>query len=166
MTVPAEYPLFIAWTITVALCDLKSRRIPNSLALAGLVIASGCAFAGRYPFGVGLAQAALGAVVGFFALLPFFLFRAMGAADVKVFAVLGAWCGVRALPGLWLAASLLAGIHAAALLLITRTSVATLFQRGAPTFALKGYRAAPYSTCLALSALAWLGICTIEGVVR
>jgi prepilin peptidase CpaA len=166
MIEPAGYLLFIAWAITVAVCDLKSRRIPNALAITGLVAASGCAFAGRVPFGIAPPDAALGAVAGCLVLLPFFMLRVMGAADVKVFAVLGAWCGVRALPGLWLAASLLAGIHAVALLVVTRTPVATMLRSRAPTFELKGHRATPYGTCLTLSALAWLGIRTIEGAGR
>jgi prepilin peptidase CpaA len=125
-----------------------------------------CAFAGGYPFGVAPAGAALGAVVGLLALLPFFMLRVMGAADVKVFAVLGAWCGVHALPGLWLAASLLAGLHAALLLAATRTRIATIVRRGGPTFEWQGHRATPYATCLTLSALACLAMHVMEGAAR
>ena len=68
------------------------------------------------PFHIDLSDAALGLAVGLLALLPFYLIGLMGAADVKVFATLGAWCGFHALPTLWIVASLAAGMHALYLL--------------------------------------------------
>jgi prepilin peptidase CpaA len=71
--------------------DLLRHRIPNSLNLAGLVLAVGLAF---LIDGVGGAlTAAGGAVVGAAALLPFYLLRGMGAGDVKLMAVAGAFLG-------------------------------------------------------------------------
>jgi prepilin peptidase CpaA len=158
-----ECVLFVAWTMAVALCDLHSRRIPNALVLAGLAGAFACALTARAPFNIAPVQALLGALVGLAALLPFFVLRVMGAADVKVFAVLGAWCGLRLLPELWLIASLFAGAHAAVLLIATRTRVMALMRRGAPTFELQGYRATPYATCLAAAAWIALGAHLLSG---
>jgi prepilin peptidase CpaA len=158
-----ECVLFVAWTMAVAICDLRSRRIPNALVLAGLAGAFACALTARAPFSVAPVQALLGALAGLAALLPFFALRAMGAADVKVFAVLGAWGGLRLLPELWLVASLFAGAHAAVLLIATRTCVTTFVRRGAPTFELHGYRATPYATCLAAAAWIALGAHLLSG---
>ncbi|MFC0693856.1 A24 family peptidase [Paraburkholderia humisilvae] len=149
-----ERVLFIVWTAAVAVCDLRGRRVRNVLVLAGLAVALASALTARAPFGVAAGPALLGAAAGLAALLPFFALRVMGAADVKVFAVLGAWCGLRLLPELWLIASLLASVHAAGVLIATRTRVAALIRRGTPTFELHGYRATPYATCL--SAAAWI----------
>jgi prepilin peptidase CpaA len=166
MTVLVECVLFVVWTMTVAICDLRSRRVSNLLMFLGLVAGLVCAFTARTPFGTAPAQAVLGAVIGLAVLLPFYLLHLMGAADVKMFAVLGAWCGLSVLFEVWVIASIFAGIHAALLLLITRTRVTALVRRGGPTFELHGYRATPYVTCLSAAALISLATRIIEGVTQ
>jgi prepilin peptidase CpaA len=167
MTAWIDSILFVAWTAAVAVSDLRHRRVHNAWVAAGFAAAFACAFTARAPFGVAPAQAALGALVGLVVLLPFFALRMMGGADVKVFAVLGAWCGVHGLPGLWVLASILAGLHSAALLIATRTRLAVPGRSGngsdggarfEPTFDVRGHRATPYVTCLSVAAwaiLAW-----------
>jgi prepilin peptidase CpaA len=150
--------LFAVWAAVVAVCDCRSRRVSNALVVAGLAAALACAALEHGPFGISLTQAALGALVGLCALLPFFALGVMGGADVKVFAVLGAWCGMHALVGLWIAASLIAGCHALWLLVSTRTRLAALGRPGAPTFALGSKRATPYAACLTVPAIAWMGL--------
>jgi prepilin peptidase CpaA len=164
MTVLVECMLFVVWTAAIAVCDLRSRSVGNVWVLAGLVSALVCASTARAPFGIGLAQAALGAVVGFAALLPFYLLRVMGAADIKVFAILGAWCGLTVLFEVWVIASIFAGVHAAFILLVTRTRVMALMRRDGPTFELNGYRGTPYVTCLAAGALISLVTRVVAGV--
>jgi prepilin peptidase CpaA len=149
--------------MTIAVCDWRSRRVSNLLAIAGFIAALICACTARVPFGVSLPQAALGAVIGFGALLPFYLLRLMGAADVKIFAVLGAWCGLTVLFEVWVISSILAGVHAAVLLLATRTRVMALIRRDGPTFELNGYRATPYVTYLGAAALICLLTRVFEG---
>ncbi|WP_144143091.1 prepilin peptidase [Paraburkholderia sp. BCC1884] len=158
--------LFVAWSAWVAYCDVRHRRIPNSFVVAGLATALACALIQCGPFDVSLVQALLGASIGLAALLPFFALGVMGAADVKIFAVLGAWCGMRALPGLWMAASLAAGAHALWLLLSTRTPLASLGRRGGATFELAGKTSTPYAACLTVAASGWLGVVTLAGGVR
>ncbi|AFQ48334.1 A24 family peptidase [Burkholderia cepacia] len=153
---------FLAWAVLVAASDIRSRRIPNLLVAGGLVAALASAFYGVNPFGVVRVQALLGMLVGLLGLLPFFFLRVMGAADVKVFAVLGAWCGVHGLLWLWIAASLAAGIHALAVLLLSRTPLGALWRRDAPTLTLGRYRATPYGACLAIPAAVWL-VCLVAG---
>ncbi|HWX10743.1 MAG TPA: A24 family peptidase [Trinickia sp.] len=144
--------MFAAWAAAVAISDCRSRRVPNALVVAGLAAAAGCSLLCASPFGIAPLQAMVGVAVGFFVLLPFFLLRVMGAADVKVFAVLGAWCGAPALLGLWLAASLAAALHALALLIAARASVRALWRRGQPTFSVGKHRATPYAAWLVAAA--------------
>ncbi|WP_297356563.1 prepilin peptidase, partial [Paraburkholderia sp.] len=118
------------------------------------------------PFNISLTQAALGALVGLCALMPFFALGVMGAADVKVFAVLGAWCGMHALLGLWIVASLLGGCHAVWLLISTRTRLAAIGRLGEPTFELGGKRATPYAACLTVPAIVWMGLQAFAASVK
>lgn len=90
----------------------------------------------------------------------------MGAADVKVFAVLGAWCGMHALPGLWMAASLAAGVHALWLLITTRTRLAGLVRQSGATFELAGKASTPYAACLTVAASGWLVLQGMAGGLR
>lgn len=166
MNVSVGILLFIAWAAVVAISDCRSRRISNSVVVAGLAAAFACAFLQCGPFGISLTQAAIGALVGFAALLPFFALGVMGAADVKVFAVLGAWCGMHALLGLWMAASLAAGVHALWLLIATRTRLASLVRHHGLTFELAGKASTPYAACLTVSAGAWLVLQGLGGGLR
>ncbi|MCX4141166.1 A24 family peptidase [Paraburkholderia sp. SEWSISQ10-3 4] len=166
MNVSVGILLFIAWAAVVAISDCRSRRISNSVVVAGLAAAFACAFLQCGPFGISLTQAAIGALVGFAALLPFFALGVMGAADVKVFAVLGAWCGMHALLDLWMAASLAAGVHALWLLIATRTRLASLVRHHGSTFELAGKASTPYAACLTVSAGAWLVLQGLGGGLR
>src|SRR5471030_3476591 len=104
--------LFISWALAVVFFDCRLRRIPNWLVIAGLAVACVLVASGHSPFHIDLSDAALGLTVGVLALLPFYLIGLLGAADVQVFATLGAWCGLHGLPALSIGASSAAGIHA------------------------------------------------------
>lgn len=78
--------LFVA-----ALIDVNSHRIPNLLVLAGA--GAGILINTAFAAGLGLASAAGGIAVGLVLLLPFYLLRAMGAGDVKLMAMTGAFLG-------------------------------------------------------------------------
>ncbi|MDN7430336.1 hypothetical protein CFB89_07360 [Burkholderia sp. AU16741] len=145
--------VFLAWATLVALADIRHRRIPNSLVIGGCV--SAFVLVGHNPFGISLNQAFIGVLVGFLALFPFFVLRVMGAADVKVFAVLGAWCGPHALLWLWIVASLLAFAHAGTLVFVTRTPVSALWQRRSPTMQIARFPASPYAAFLVIPAVLW-----------
>jgi prepilin peptidase CpaA len=71
--------------------DLVSFRIPNALIVSGFVLA--LLMHALVPGGLGLAQSLAGAGVGLAGLLPFYLARAMGAGDVKLLAMIGAFVG-------------------------------------------------------------------------
>ena len=166
MNVPVSNLLFIVWATAVALSDCRSRRVSNALVGAGLVVAFASVFLHDSPLGLSPMQSAIGMAIGFVALLPFYALGMMGAADVKVFAVLGAWCGIHALLGLWVIASLFAGVHAVWLLIATRTRLASLVRSWAPTFELVGKRSTPFAACLTLPAAVWFGLQVAVGGVR
>lgn len=96
--------------------DMRERRIPNALVLAGMV--AGLALQGLLvpgaglfdvPFGaLGLLPAAGGLALGLLLLLPMYALNAMGAGDVKLMAMVGTFLGPRDTAGAVLA-TLLAG---------------------------------------------------------
>jgi prepilin peptidase CpaA len=170
---PLGIALFSVWAALVAWCDCRYRRVPNRLAIAGLFAASVCAAVRASPFGIAPGQALLGAIVGCAVLLPFFLLGVMGAADAKIFAILGAWCGASALLGLWIVASIAAAVHAVVLLIAARAPsrgaaapVWSLWRSGQPTFALGARRATPYAALLAGAALLHLLGGFMQGAAR
>ncbi|PMS29838.1 hypothetical protein C0Z16_17465 [Paraburkholderia rhynchosiae] len=156
----------MVWCAWIAICDYRSRRISNALVVMGSMAAFACALMHVSPSGISLGQAGAGAAAGLVALLPFFAMGVMGAADVKVFAVPGAWCGIHALVGLWAVASVAAGIHALWILIATRTRVAVLLERRQPTFDLAGRRSPPFAACLTLPRIVWLAAQVAPGGVR
>ncbi len=154
---------FFAWATAVAIDDCRDRRIPNALVISGLIAVFIFTASRHNPFGITLSGALLGGGIGLVSLFPFFALRVMGAADVKVFAVLGAWCGISALPWLWIVASIAAGLAALGVMLLTRTSFVTLWRGGTPTFALGAQRSTPYAACLVVPAACWLAYLTFTG---
>jgi len=154
------------WCACVAISDCRSRHISNALVVTGLIAAFLCALFDICPFGISALQAAAGAAVGLVVLLPLFALGVMGAADVKVFAVLGAWCGTHALLGLWAVASVLAGLHALWVLAAARPRMMALFRRRGPTFELAGRRATPFAACLTVPLMLWLAAQVFAGGVR
>jgi prepilin peptidase CpaA len=83
--------LLLILLVIAAYFDVKSRRIPNKLVLAGLIASFVLqinlnGFEGFKAWGLGL-------LVGFGLFLPLYLLRAMGAGDVKLMAMVGAFVG-------------------------------------------------------------------------
>jgi prepilin peptidase CpaA len=123
-------PGLIAWparavflVVLVAACisDLRDRRIPNKLVLVGLAMglmwqSFGPAGTGLFdparPGALGLGPALAGAAVAFAIFLILHLARAMGAGDVKLAAMLGAFFGLELLPQLVLSIFLVGGVLA------------------------------------------------------
>jgi prepilin peptidase CpaA len=147
-----EFAIFIAWALAVAISDCRRRLISNSLVAAGAACAFASAALRLGPFDTTLPAALLGACAGAFALLPFWRFGMMGAADVKLFAALGAWCGPRALVSIWVAANLVAFAHALMLLARRRLAHRTTTATATPP------AGAPYGAMLALAALGQLAL--------
>lgn len=92
--------VIIALAIAV-FTDLRTRRVSNAVVVAGAVVALiasglGTASNGATPGTggfVGLLSALAGIAVGFAALFPLYALRAMGAGDVKLMMMVGAFLG-------------------------------------------------------------------------
>lgn len=90
--------LLAAFLMAAVGVDLKSRRIPNTLVLLGLTLAVLLHAWAMLQDAVPLAGDATwsplaGAATGLALMLPLYLLRAMGAGDVKLMAMVGAFVG-------------------------------------------------------------------------
>lgn len=164
--------ILLALLATAAYTDVRSYRIPNWLTgfgiLVGLLLS---VWNVKHPLH-DLLFAFGGIAVGLFALLPLYLVRMLGAGDVKLMAMVGAFLG---LPGT---------LHALAFVLVTgglvaiayalsrrvgrqvlenvkqiTTSVALAAMTGAPTNGLAGFQSAgriPYGVSICLGTFAYV----------
>jgi prepilin peptidase CpaA len=104
--------------------DLRTNRIPNAIVLAGILLAF--VFAGAAAGPRGLAAALAGVLVAGGCLLPFHLGGGMGAGDVKLMAMVGAFLGpLGALSAV--ALTLVAGLLLSAAALLATQAVASGF---------------------------------------
>lgn len=98
--------------------DVKRQRIPNALVFLGAglglmlntFLPEGLGFVSQAPGGVGFWDAAAGLASGLLTLLPMYLVRVMGAGDVKLMAMVGAFLGMNDVVGAVLATFLAGGV--------------------------------------------------------
>lgn len=92
--------ILLSLLAAATIADFARRRIPNRIVLAGLLLGvglnallpEGFGLFNRYgPGGLGLMAALGGMLVGGGLLLPLYMLRAMGAGDVKLMAMVGAY---------------------------------------------------------------------------
>jgi len=170
-----------AWLAGAVWFDLRERRIPNSWVAAGLVC--GIALQALAPTGgglfdrswgsLGLGQALLGAAAGLALFMPLYVLRALGAGDVKLLAMAGAWLGPQLLLGATLLTLLFGGALSLVVMLASRSSLQVLGNvramlvttmlsaqagRVAPLAAPSASRVRlPYAVAIALGTLGQLG---------
>ena len=110
--------------------DVRTRRIPNALVASGTLIAlavHAIAPAGdglfASPWGsIGVVQSLLGVGAGLALFMPLHLLRALGAGDVKLLAMVGAWLGAPLLLGATVLTLLAGGAMALFVMVLSRTS--------------------------------------------
>lgn len=118
LSIQVKIALLLTLVATAAWFDIKSRRIPNWLVLVGLISSfilqtlfhSAGNFGGFKAWGLGL-------LVGFGLFLPLYMLHAMGAGDVKLMAMVGAFLGPMAALGVVLTTLIVGGILALAVAL-------------------------------------------------
>jgi prepilin peptidase CpaA len=82
--------LLLLLVFAAVVLDIRSHRIPNWLVFSGLLIAIALH---SMSYGWGFGYALKGAAVGFGLFLPLYLLRGMGAGDVKLMTMVGAFLG-------------------------------------------------------------------------
>ena len=101
---------YISVTITIVIAsisDIRRRTIPNFLVYSSMGL--GFLFHTLLEGWQGFVFAGKGSLVGFILLFVFFLFKMVGAGDVKLLAVLGTWLGTPAVIGVFILTSFLGG---------------------------------------------------------
>jgi prepilin peptidase CpaA len=96
------------FAIAGAICDIKTRRIPNWLTSAGAL--TGLMLHLSLDGRVGLLNAASSGLIAGSIFVLLFIAGGMGAGDVKLIAALAAISGLRALPNLLVYTALTGGI--------------------------------------------------------
>ena len=166
--------VLLALLVAAAVSDSRSGRVPNWLVFGGALYAVVYnAFFPLYPRDIGALFALGGLAVGLAAFLPAYLFRIMGAGDVKLMAMVGAFLGPWSTVGAVLSTLIAGGVLTLALALsggrlgrmlhnvamICRGTVFTLSTTGAGgTVTTDGPSAGrmPYGIAIAVGTIAYL----------
>jgi prepilin peptidase CpaA len=128
MASPTSLSASLAWICLALLLaaavwhDVRSHRIPNRLVVSGFLL--GLMINGLLPQltampvgqmgGLGWGSSLLGGAIGLAVLLPMYLMRALGAGDVKLMAMVGAFVGPEAVLGAAVATLVAGGVLALA----------------------------------------------------
>ena len=120
----------IVLLLAATVIDVRTRRIPNALVASGMLI--GLAVHAVAPAGdglfasawgsIGVVQSLLGLGAGLALFMPLYLLHALGAGDVKLLAMVGAWLGAPLLVGTTLLTLLAGGVMALLAMVLSRTS--------------------------------------------
>jgi len=111
--------------LAAAWSDLRRRRIPNAVVFPGALLAvllhalspAGEGIPDVMAGGLGAWQSMLGMLYGLLALLPLYAARSMGAGDVKLMAMVGAFVGPQQIWSVLFATALAGGVLAVAVAL-------------------------------------------------
>lgn len=102
----ARLGLLAGFLLAAVFTDMVSRKIPNRLVLAGIIV--GLLVQTFWPGGDGFLSAFKGLLSGFGLFFSLYLLRVMGAGDVKLMAMVGCFTGAPAIFGV-VVCTLLAG---------------------------------------------------------
>jgi len=95
-----------------AVTDYRSFRIPNWLTLGGILFALVYRTVYARTLASGFSDSFGGLLVGFGMMVPLYVFKVMGAGDVKLMAMVGAFIGVHDTPYAVLSTFIVGGIAA------------------------------------------------------
>lgn len=102
--------ILIAMVAIATAFDVREHRIPNWLIAIGILIA--IPYHALAPFGEGATFALMGLLVGISTFLPLYALRTMGAGDVKLMGMVGAYLGTSATINTVLATLIAGGVLA------------------------------------------------------
>lgn len=151
--------LLLFFSIRIIYCDLKFRKIPNTLLVFyGLALLLHKILVSVFyglPWGsvVGWGDSLIGFAAALLVFYPIWLARLMGAADVKLMAVLGLALGWKEAGMVVLFGTVLAGLHALALVLIP--SLERKYGFALPGTRVKA-RSVPLGAWLSLATMGWV----------
>lgn len=91
-TPPVQWGVVISASLVAAVCDVRTRRIPNLL--SGSVLVAGFAWAAVTGGWAGLADALAGGCLLAFPFVLLFAIGGGGAGDAKLMGALGSWLGL------------------------------------------------------------------------
>lgn len=111
--VPLQLAMLVVLLLAATAVDVRERRIPNRLVASGMLGA--IAFHALSPHGEGSLFALSGLAVGMATLLPMYALGVMGAGDVKLMGMTGAFLGMYGVLGAVLASMVAGGIFAVAI---------------------------------------------------
>jgi prepilin peptidase CpaA len=108
--VPLHIAVLVVLLLIAATTDVREHRIPNWLVATGMLI--GILFHAGSPQGSGIWFAVSGIGLGLVALFPLFALGLLGAGDVKLVGMIGAFLGVSGTPGVILSSMAAGGVLA------------------------------------------------------
>lgn len=154
--------------------DIRSRRVPNWLVAAGIVLSVVLIkFGGVEALAYDWQDFWLGGLIAFACFLPLYVMGWMGAGDVKFFTVTGLLAGWHGLIAVWLVSSLIAGLHGLAIVMLRHFDVSSpsawLVMRLCPALerwdvARAGRRGIPYAAYMAIGLLSLPWVPTVMRV--
>jgi prepilin peptidase CpaA len=165
--------LLVVLLVTAAVTDWRTYRIPNWLTAGGMALGLLYNTVTFQPWHEGLLGSLAGLGVGLVVLLPVYALRVMGAGDVKLMAMVGAFVGLPDIFNALLYSLIVGGIAAVSFALYHRAfrrmtaNVMDIVQSmafavavgGRPTPALSGRASIgklPYGVSIAGGTIAWL----------
>jgi len=166
--------VLVALLVMAAVIDWRTYRIPNWLTAGGMAFGLIYNSVIAQTWHDGLLSALAGLGVGLVVLLPVYALRVMGAGDVKLMAMVGAFVGLPDILGAVLYSLIVGGVAAVGFALYHRAlrrmtaNIMDIVQSMAfaavvgsrPTPALSGRASIgklPYGVSIAVGTIAWLG---------
>src|ERR1035438_9905139 len=125
---PGVEALLLAVVLGAAVYDVRYRRIPNWLSVAGVVLGVAMnSFLWGWP---GFRNSLIGFAIAFCAYLTMYALRAMGAGDVKLMAAVGAIAGGPDWFGIFIVTAIIGGIMALILVAVRKRVKSTFWNVG------------------------------------